>query len=249
MSEPIATTRIADLPENITIQMNGQYQQQQQVQYALPNVPQGPPPPIVMGSNAQQVDVGQNTYVPINIHPNPYGVQQQDPTLPLPQNIQQRGTNQVPPQNYSAQVMGGLDPAQEIQHRLPSRDIPMDSLAYQQDQEIQPNYIPKPKLTSDYIRDYEEASEERFRKHEENKHREAAVDSIFTNIQTPILIAILYFLFQLPIVTTLLYKYFSFLAIYNADGNLNLSGLILKSVLFGSLFFSLQSVSDYVSSF
>jgi hypothetical protein len=250
MSEPIATTRIADLPENITIQMNGQYQQQQPTQYALPNVPQGPPPPIVMGSNAQQqVDVGQNTYVPINIHPNPYGVQQQDPTLPLPQNIQQRGTNQVPPQNYSAQIMGGLDPAQEIQHRLPSRDIPMDSLAYQHDQEIQPNYIPKPKLTSDYIRDYEAASEDRLRKHEEKKHRERTVDSIFTNIQTPILIAILYFLFQLPIVTTLLYKYFSFLAIYNADGNLNLSGLILKSVMFGSLFFSLQSISEYVSSF
>jgi hypothetical protein len=219
MSEPIATTRIADLPENITIQMNGQYQQQQ---YALPNVPQGPPPPIVMGSNAQQhVDVGQNTYVP----------------------------NQVPPQNYSAQVMGGLDPAQEIQHRLPSRDIPMDSLAYQHDPEIQPNYIPKPKLTSDYIRDYEAASEDRLRKHEEKKHRERTVDTIFTSIQTPILIAILYFLFQLPIVTTLLYKYFSFLAIYNADGNLNLYGLILKSVTFGSMFYSLQSVSEYVSNF
>lgn len=242
MSEPIATTRIADLPENITIQMNGQYQQ---TQYA-----QGPPPPIVMGSNAQQqVDVGQNTYVPINIHPNPYGVQQQDPTLPLPQNIPQRGSNQVPQQNYSAQVMGGLDPAQEIQHRLPSRDIPMDSLAYQHDQEIQPNYIPKPKLTSDYIRDYEAASEDRLRKHEEKKHRERTVDTIFTSIQTPILIAILYFLFQLPIVTTLLYKYFSFLSIHNADGNLNLYGLILKSVMFGSMFYSLQSVSEYVSNF
>ena len=247
MSEPISTTRIADLPENITIQMNGQ--QHQQMQYALPNVPQGPPPPVVVGSNAQQhVDVGQNTYVPINIHPNPYGIQQQDPTMPHPQNIPQRGSNQIPPSNYSAQI-GGLDPAQEIQHRLPSRDIPMDSLAYQQDEEIRPNYIPKPKLTSDYIRDYEEASEDRLRKHEEKKHREQVTDSIFTNIQTPILIAILYFLFQLPIVTTVLYKYFSFLAIYNADGNLNLSGLILKSALFGSLFFSLQSVSDYISSF
>jgi hypothetical protein len=244
MSEPISTTRISDLPENITIQMNGQQQQ-----YGLPNIPQGPPPPVVMGNNAKQPDVGQNTYVPINIHPNPYGIQQQDPTLPLPQNIQQRGSNQVPPQNYSAQVMGGLDPAEEIQHRLPSRDIPMDSLAYQQDEEIRPNYIPKPKLTSDYIRDYEEENEYRMKKHEESKRREKVADSIFTNIQTPILIAILYFLFQLPIVTTVLYKYFAFLAIYNADGNLNLSGLILKSALFGSLFFSLQSVSDYISSF
>jgi hypothetical protein len=248
MSEPISTTRIADLPENIMIQMNNQ--QPQQMQYGLPAVPQGPPAPVIVGSNAQQQqqDMGQNTYVPLNIHPNPYGVQQQDPTLPLPQNIPQRGSNQVPPQNYSAQV-GGLDPAREIQHRLPSRDIPMDSLAYQQDEEIRPNYIPKPKLTSDYIRDYEEASEERLRKHEEKKHREKVADSIFANIQTPILIAILYFLFQLPIVTTILYKYFSFLSIYNADGNLNLSGLLLKSAMFGSLFFSLQSVSDYVSSF
>jgi hypothetical protein len=238
MSEPISTTRIADLPENVMIQMPAQ-------QYGLPQAPPGPPAPQIVGSNAQQqIDIGQNTYVPLNIHPNPYGVQQQDPTLPLPQNIQQRGANQVPQGGQSQ--MSGLDPAAEMQYKLPSRDIPMNTLAYQHDEEIQPNFVPKAKLTSDYIREYEEASEARLREHEQKKHREQKADSWFAALQTPILIAILYFLFQLPIVTTIMYKYFAFLKIHNTDGNLNLAGLIAKSVAFGLLFYGLQTMAELI---
>jgi hypothetical protein len=241
MSDPISTTRIADLPENVTIQIPQQY--------GLPPAPAGPPPPQIVGSNAQnqQIDMGQNTYVPLNIHPNPYGVQQQDPTLPLPQNIQQRGQNQVPQGQMSGQgQMQGLDPAAEVQYKLPSRDIPMNTLAYQNDDAIQPNFVPKAKLTADYIREYEEASEARLKEHEQKKHREAKADSWFAALQTPILIAILYFLFQLPIVTTIMYKYFAFLKIHNADGNLNLAGLIMKSVAFGLMFYGLQSAADNI---
>ncbi len=227
MSDPISTTRISDLPENITVQM-------QPTQYSLP---QGPPAPQSMGNNAQQVDIGQNTYVPINIHPNPFGVQQTDPTVPLPQSLQQRGPNQI--------GNGGLDPAMEIQHRLPSRDIPMNSLAYQQDDEIQPNFIPKAKLTSDYIREYEEASDLRLKQHEEKKHRESAADSIFSKLQIPILISILFFLFQSPILNRLFLKYVSFLPIFNEDGNMNFAGIVIKSILFGIVFYSLQMTADY----
>ena len=122
----------------------------------------------------------------------------------------------------------------------------MNPSSYHHDEEIQPNFVPKAKLTSDYIREYEEASEARLKEHEQKKHREQKADSWFAALQTPILIAILYFLFQLPIVTTVMYKYFAFLKIHNADGNLNLGGLIMKSVVFGLVFYAVQTIADVI---
>ena len=214
MSEPILTTRLADLPENITIQ---------------PQQRSGP-----------QDEMG-NTYVPINVHPNPYGIPQQDSTMPLPQQTSQnRGQQQ---QQY--------DPMAELQNlpqqRLPSRDIPMNQLQFQHDEEIQPNYVPRAKLTSDYIREYEAASEEALRTHEREVRREKTAGNLFSDLQVPILIAVLYFIFQMPVVTTLLYKYFSFLTIHNADGNLNFTGLLLKSALFGSLFYMMQFAATAIN--
>jgi hypothetical protein len=214
MSEPILTTRLADLPENITIQPQ---------QRSMP-----------------QDEMG-NTYVPINVHPNPYGIPQQDSTMPLPQQTSQnRGQQQ---QQY--------DPMVELQNlpqqRLPSRDIPMNQLQFQHDEEIQPNYVPRAKLTSDYIREYEAASEEALRTHEREVRREKTADNLFSDLQVPILIAVLYFIFQMPIVTTLLYKYFSFLTIHNADGNMNFTGLLLKSALFGSIFYLMQFAATAIN--
>ena len=63
------------------------------------------------------------------------------------------------------------------------------------------------------------------------------MDMLLTEIQIPLFIAILYFVFQLPVINSLLLKYFSFLAIYDIDGNFNLIGLILKSILVTNLSF------------
>lgn len=219
-----STTRISELPENITYQVGN-------APPIMGNIAQMPNPQ----SNSGQVDMGQNTYVPLNIHPNPYGGSQQ-PSIPPPppQNIKQRFSDE---EQYDIP-----------QQRLPSRDIPTSTLDYQHDEEIHANYVPKAKLTSDYIRQYEEASEETMRKHETGRHRERLAKSIWEDLQVPVLIAILYFIFQMPVVTTLLYKYFSFLSIYSADGNMNFSGLLLKSALFGSLFFGIQKVADLITS-
>jgi hypothetical protein len=223
MSESISTTRISDLPENITMQIQSNYPVQAQGQQMQGHMQMQQQP---MQGQGQGMGIGQNTYVPINIHPNPYGVQQQQPTLPSPQVMNQRGMQD------------------DYQQRLPSRDIPMDSLGYQQDEEIQQNYIPKAKLTSDYIREYEQANEDALLKHEQKKYRENKASDIFSEIQLPLLIACLYFIFQLPVITTIMYKYFSFLSVYNTDGNLNFSGLALKSTLFGLLFYLINQFSN-----
>jgi hypothetical protein len=228
-----STTRISDLPENIIVQMPEN---------------QLPPQQHMQNMARQQVDPDSTSYVPINIHPNPYGIPQQTvPGLPV---SQPRPNQQNQMQNQ------GLDPMlqQQLQQQLgsqriplPSRDIPMNQNEYQQDEQIQPNYMPKQKLTSDYIREYEAASEQALKEHEQKKRGEKARDNLFSDLQTPILVALLYFIFQMPIVNTLLFKYFAFLSIYNADGNINFMGLLLKSSLVGFTFYCMQYASNVLT--
>jgi hypothetical protein len=234
------TTRIADLPENITVQMPTYN----------PNINQ---------SNNMNMDSATN-YMPINVHPNPYGISAQNPIMPIPQqpNVQQMNqmnhmtqmeqiTVKRPKQQFIDQQQMDLQNMQQI--RLPSRDIPIDTTNYLQDEQTQPNYIPKSNVSSDYIRDYEETTEKNIREHEKKKYRESRIDEILSELQTPILICILFFIFQLPIINTIIFKKFSFLSLHNDDGNFNFYGLLFKSMMFGSLFYSVQKVTTFISEF
>jgi hypothetical protein len=234
------TTRIADLPENITVQMPTYN----------PNINQ---------SNNMNMDSATN-YMPINVHPNPYGISAQNPIMPIPQqpNVQQMNqmnhmtqmeqiTVKRPKQQFIDQQQMDLQNMQQI--RLPSRDIPIDTTNYLQDEQTQPNYIPKSNVSSDYIRDYEETTEKNIREHEKKKYRESRIDEILSELQTPILICILFFIFQLPIINSIIFKKFSFLSLHNDDGNFNFYGLLFKSMMFGSLFYSVQKVTAFISEF
>jgi len=225
MADRIATTRITDLPENITVQMPpGTYNQ--------------PPPNFNQSNGNMESQEPNTTYTQMNVHPNPYGIPQQNNVMSLPQATQQP-RNQYLPQ-YNA-------PQNEPQYRLPSRDIPVDTAQYLQDEQVQPNYIPMQKLTSDYIKDYEDENDIPIKEYRQKKHRESLVDTLLTELQTPILIAILFFIFQMPIINTLMYKNLAFLPIYNSDGNANFYGLLLKSIFFGGLYYGFSKFTNYIS--
>jgi hypothetical protein len=227
----MSTTRISDLPENITLSMQ----------------PMNPPgmgamgggyqtsvPPQLNSMNTRQppADDLNLTYSQMNVHPNPYGNPQQPQVMPIPQ-AQFQHQQQMP---------------QQPQYRLPSRDIPLETDMYTQDESITPNYIPPvPKLTGDYIRDYEDDDEIQLKNHKQKKHKEKLMDRLFTELQIPIFIAIVFFVFQMPIVNTMIFKRFSFLSIYSADGNFNFYGLFLKSLAFGFAYFALTKTIDYIS--
>jgi hypothetical protein len=218
MSENISMTRISDLPDASSMSMG----------------------------NQEKPDLGQNMYVPINDHPNPYGIPPPNVgSIGLPQDTQienkmKASVNPLysPDVNYSP----------EQHQRLPQRDIPMNVSQHVQDEEIQANYIPKPKLSNDYIREHEIETREQMKTFEQSKQRESNLDSFLDEIQGPIMIGLLYFMFQLPIVNTSIFKHFSFLQIYNDDGNFNLIGLVLKSTLFSILFLTYQKIITTVSS-
>jgi hypothetical protein len=133
------------------------------------------------------------------------------------------------------------------QVRLPSRDIPRDESIYQQDEEIQPNYIPRPEFSKDYVKEHEEITEYNIKKHERDKENTSLVDKVLSQLQTPILVALLFFIFQMPMVNTMFYRNTSFLSVYNSDGNINFYGIALKSVVFGSIFYSLHTSIDYLT--
>ena len=234
MADKQSTTRIADLPENITMQMGGPVQQSQQYMQPPPQYMQQPVntrQPLDMAGSENNL-----SYTQMNVHPNPYGNPMQPGAMPLPQ--QPHMSQQQQPQ---------MQP-EAPQYRLPSRDIPRNTDGYTQDIETTANYIPHPKLTSDYIRDFQEEEEVAIKTHKVKKQRERLMDTLLTEIQIPSFIGILFFVFQMPLIDALIFKRFSFMRIYNEDGNFNFYGLFLKSILFGFSYSVLTRGLDFVSS-
>lgn len=220
MAENISMTRIVDLPDiNTQSQMNSAVQPQMQ-QMPMQQMSQG---------------LATDAYIPMNIHPNPYGIPKPPPGGILPP--QQTTSSTMSEKNY----VNELD---NIQQRLPQRDIPMDPLRHIQDVEVQPNYIPPPKVTYDYIQEYQVSTDKKIKEYELQKKTEQKREEWLEELQMPILVSLIYFVFQLPIVNTLLFKRFSFLSIYREDGNFNLVGLTLKCVFFGSVFYLLEKIMN-----
>lgn len=244
-----STTSIAELPDtNIQTQP---VNTQQSVSFPSELPQQGPVSTQQIsnefyGNVSAQPQYPQNTHVgdeanlqyqPINLHPNPYGQSQSTPEgPPLPSASPQRNQNN----NYNVENI----PRQT----LPSRDIPMNTLEYQHDETIKPNHVPSVKLTSDYIRDFERENDEQLRLHRENKYRQETAHNAIGDLQLPILVAILYFIFSTPIITKLMYKYLGFLKSYDEDGSFKISALILRSAIFGGIIYSIQKLADTVSS-
>lgn len=190
-----------------------------------------------------------NHYQPINVHPNPYGISEQNP-LANPEHTKQTNKmqhSQEPMMNQQLSQAQIMQLQQQQPQHLPSRDIPQDPTVYSNDEEVQPNYVPKPKKHVDFVSEEEIMTERNLREYEARLKKENKMDMLLTEIQIPLFIAILYFVFQLPVVNTFLLKYFSFLSIYDVDGNFNLIGLILKSILFGNVYYMFNQAINFLS--
>jgi hypothetical protein len=127
---------------------------------------------------------------------------------------------------------------------LPSRDIPQTQTHLMQDQQMQPNYVPQERQNTDYITEHQ-TNEEIIRKHSQREHQVNSLDNFYNNLQTPILIAILYFLFQLPVVRKNIFKFAP--SLFSKDGNPNLMGYVINSALFAVLYFSMTKGIHYFS--
>jgi hypothetical protein len=130
--------------------------------------------------------------------------------------------------------------------QLPSRDIPMNTNNIAADPQIMPNYVPPPPPMQDYIRNHEQTSD-MINNYNRGKQMNNSLDDMYNEIQTPLLLAVLYFLFQLPFFKRFLYTYIPFL--FSNDGNYNINGFLFTSILFGMLFHLLMKTTSYFGAF
>jgi hypothetical protein len=198
--------------------------------------------PNMVPNNANMATGLPTNYVPINVHPNPYGISAQNPIMPHPQQQQP-----IYPQQQNVHI--SEEQVMQMQQRLPSRDIPRETTDYLHDEQVKPDYLPNSKKEDDYVRRHEDMSEKNLREYEEKNKRERKLDMLLTEFQTPIFVMMLFFFFQLPIINTMIFKRFTFLSIYNDDGNFNFTGLFFKSFVFGLSYYISQKVTTFLSEF
>jgi len=106
-------------------------------------------------------------------------------------------------------------------NQLPSRDIPMMN---PHDDQSRPNYVPGGS-GGDYIQQYSDFAEIAKR----NKEKDS---DLFDRLQIPIMCAVIFFLFQLPIVRKTLLKYLP--SLYFTDGNPKISALLVQALVFAA---------------
>jgi hypothetical protein len=154
-------------------------------------------------------------------------------------------------QNTINQIVNGLQQASVTgATQLPSRDIPMTTSNLTHDMSIQPNFIPPVPQSQqgnrDYISNYQQAGDI-MNEYNSNLERSNSLDDMYNEIQVPILLAVLYFLFQLPFFRKFLFSYFPVL--FSKDGNLNINGYIFMSALFGILYYLLNKINNHFGKF
>ena len=187
------------------------------------------PPPIKIEKGKGELNA--TVYCPMDIHPPPYGG---------PSNQAQGGGQQGFSFSDNAGVPTGEYP---VKNPLPSRDIPQNTLQYMDDQ-IRANYIPPSRgQNSDFL----ELGEPKIKDHRRKKYRKKIFEDFLEESQTPLLLAVLFFLFSVSFFTDTFQKYTLLYlpGLFNSEGFLNMYGLAFKALLFGGVYYGLTKAMDY----
>ena len=157
-----------------------------------------------------------------------------------------RGMPSVVQQKQMNSIVSGIQQAAAAgATALPSRDIPMNQNRVQLDNQADPNYVPENNIP-DYIQNHD--TEQQFLEQaQRNINKQDNLDVVYNELQIPILISLLFFLFNLPFFKKTLNTYAGFL--FQKDGNYNLYGFAFSSTLFGILFYVLKAILNHFSTF
>ena len=127
---------------------------------------------------------------------------------------------------------------------LPTRDIPMSQNNITNDPQVQPNFVPK--TNGGYIEKIQDEQSLMYKQQQQQQTDYNRLDSLYDELQTPILVSILFFLFQLPIINKKMYSLFP--SLFIKDGTMSIGGYMTKTLLFGFLYYALHKVMNHISS-
>lgn len=122
---------------------------------------------------------------------------------------------------------------------LPSRDIPQ--MTHRHDVRANPTHIPKQNVQK-YIHN-QETPECMINNKRMEHNRQVTTDTIFEQMQLPVMVGILYFLFSLPVVNNWFLK--TFKDSFYPDGDMKFAGFVIKSTVFASLYYGLTYAIQY----
>ena len=127
---------------------------------------------------------------------------------------------------------------------LPNREIPINNNAHlTQDEQIKPNFIPKAE-NENYIEE-ERSMEDLIKQSQNKKVEQDRLDIMYEELQTPLMVMILFFFFQLPIFRRTLTKYAP--SLFLRDGNPTFSGYFVKTLGFGVTYYIITKVIKQLS--
>lgn len=116
---------------------------------------------------------------------------------------------------------------------LPARDIPRDTVNHVTDPQITPNYVPSKQ------QEYIEQQPVHYQAPTQSK-----MDKLFEEFKLPILLSVLYFIFQMPSVHSFIIRVFPSIA---HAGELTTLGVIVKSIIFGLSYHVSMFFMDYLN--
>ena len=179
------------------------------------------------GGGSEQNVVLQTSEISTNYDPN------SAPNTAGSEIADQKMMNEVVTGIQQANASGGLE--------LPSRDIPTNTVHFA-DEAVQPNYVPQ-KEQEDYIQNTD-TEQEILARRMKNKNSRDSLEILYDEFQIPIIIGLLYFIFQLPVVRSKLTILIP--SLFNKDGNPNLSGYIFNSIFFSLLYYVISKSMSHL---
>lgn len=215
--ESSGTTSISELPGN--------------------NLPNSYEKPLQSQTNTNNVVLTKNEVVSENTSQLTNPMMQQIPTKPTEQNQleNQNNYNEMINQLQKATMAGATT--------LPSRDIPINTTAVNNDNQIKPNFIPEPQNT--YYINNSQNPEDLISQNNKKQNSLDSLDAFYNEFQLPLLVSVLYFLFQLPIFRKTLKKFLP--SLFGNDSNPNLNGYLFNSALFASIFYILVKLVNHLT--
>lgn len=158
------------------------------------------------------------------------------------------------PGNMMNEVMQGVQRASANgMTMIPTRDIPMNPNSFTHDDQARPNYVPQPKSVHfsdgvdagagdsdfDYIKDHT-SMESIISANARESNQLDTLESIYYDIQMPILVGVMYFIFQMPIFRAQLLHFIP--SLFGDDGNFKMIGLTATSAMFALIFFVIMKL-------
>ena len=140
-------------------------------------------------------------------------------------------------------VMGLQQASASGMTQLPSSHIPMETQPRMQDPQVQANYVP-PATKENYIEEHD-TIQSLMQQNKNTKGEQDKLDMLYEEIQTPVIVMALFFVFQMPFFQKKFQKIFPML--FLKDGHHNISGYLVKTALFGMGFYGIHKITNYLS--